>query len=303
MRLGVIAFLATLALAFQDARAELRLTPSTDAGQVLVLSQGPAAVQAELIGLNENEVPLFGPADCATLSAKHLQTARTDELSLDVIIARYNIINVWTGNLCPGATLSLQPAEARAWLDELAGLRRAEDGAPFIDARRRLAEALTFGAPGVAPDYAEARRYLQEESPSDPAMLLYLAYLTEHGLGGPRDEAQTLQLLRRASARGNPDADTLLAQASELGLLGLERNEAEAFARYSQLAQSVNPPVWFRLGRMLLDGRGAPRDPCRAQDLLARAQTHVWSPIPQARPYLDDITQRGLCPAESPSRN
>ncbi len=202
MHRRAIAFLVVLAFAIQDARAELRVALSNDVEHHLLLRQAPPAMQAELMGVGENDTPLFGPADCATLGARRLETARADALSLEVIIARYNIVNVWTGNLCPESSdVSVQPAEAREWLDELAGLRRAEDGAPFIDARRRLAEVLTFGAPGVAPDHAEARRYLMKESEADPIMLLYLAHLTENGLGGPPDQAQTLQHLRRASER------------------------------------------------------------------------------------------------------
>lgn len=296
MRLGTIAFILALAFSVQGARAELGLTLSHDAEHRLVLTQSPATMQAELVGIAENDTPLFGPADCATLGARYFETARAKALSIEVIIARYNIVNVWTGNLCPeGSDLSVEPLEARAWLDELAGLRRAEDDAPFIDARRRLAEVLTFGAPGVSPDYSAARRYLAQEAGSDPHMLLYLAYLAGNGLGGRPDQAETLDHLRRASERGSAEAAALLAQAHELGLLGLARDEAEAFARYSQVAQSVNPHVWFRLGLMLLEGRGGPRDPCRAQDLLERALGHAWSPIAEARPYLDAIRQQGLC--------
>lgn len=35
-------------------------------------------------------------------------------------------------------------------------------------------------------------------------------------------------------------------------------------AQYERLAQGVNPPVWLRLDGMLLHGRRAPPDPCRA---------------------------------------
>lgn len=295
MRFGVAVFLSALALAIPSARAELGVGVSSDAEQRLMLAQTPP-MQAELVGLADNDVPLFGPADCATLGARHLETARSGALNIEAIVSRYNIVKVWTGNLCAGGSdVSVQAGEARAWLDELAGLRRAEDDAAFIDARRLFAEMLVFGAPGLAPDYVEARRYLTQEAVSDPAMLLYLAFLAENGLGGSPDPDQALQYLRSASARGVAEAETLLAQASELGLLGLTRDEADAVARYERLTASINPPVWFRLGRMLLDGRGAPRDPCRARELLERARSHAWAPIPAAGRYLDQIRQEGLC--------
>ncbi len=296
MRLGVLVFSLALVVAISSARAELDVGVSSDAEHRLLLVQTPPSMQAELIGLADNDIPLFGPADCATLGARHLETARSSALNIEVIVARYNIVNVWTGNLCAdGSDVSVQAGEARAWLNELAGLRRAEDGAAFIDARRRLAEMLVFGAPGLAPDYVEARRYLTQEVAADPTMLLYLAFLAENGLGGPPDLDHALQYLRSASARGVAEAETLLAQASELGLLGLARDEADAAARYERLAESVNPPVWFRLGRMLLDGRGAPRDPCRARELLERARSHAWNPVPAAGRYLDQIREQRLC--------
>ncbi|MBX3428248.1 MAG: sel1 repeat family protein [Hyphomonadaceae bacterium] len=296
MRLGVAVFSLALVLAAPSARAELGVGISSDAEHQMLLVQRPPSMQAELIGLADNDIPLFGPVDCATLGARHLQTARSGALSIEVIVARYNIVNVWTGNLCAeGNDVSVQAREARAWLAELAGLRRAEDGAAFIDARRRFAEMLVFGAPGQAPDYAEARRYLSTEAEADPAMLLYLAFLDENGLGGAPDLAQAFQHLHSAGARGVGEAEALLAQASELGLLGQARDETDAVARYERLAESVNPPVWFRLGRMLLDGRGAARDPCRAQVLLHRARSHAWNPVLEADQYLDRIREEGLC--------
>lgn len=296
MRLGAAVLFFALTATIPTARAELGLGISRDTEHRLVLVQTSPSMQAELIGVTDDDIPLFGPADCATLGARHLEAARSVELSIEVIVARYNIVNVWTGNLCAeGSDVSVQAGEARAWLDELARLRRAEDGAPFIDARQRFAEMLVFGAPGINPDYVEARRYISEEAAADPALLLYLAFLAENGLGGSPDPEQALHYLRTASARGVADAETMLAQASELGLLGVARDEADAVARYQRLAESVNPPVWFRVGRMLLDGRGAPRDPCRARDLLERARSHAWNPVPEADPYLDRIRQQRLC--------
>jgi TPR repeat protein len=206
------------------------------------------------------------------------------------------MMNVWTGNLCGGVTDAMPTStEARAWLEELAELSREEDDAPFVDARRRLAEVLVFGAPGVAPDYAAARAYIVGEAPRDPQMLLYLAYMAEHGLGGDADQARALDYLRQAEALGNASASALLAQAREFGS-GVVRDEAAAFARYEQLARhAVAPPVWFRLGLMYLEGRGVSRDPCRARQWLDAAAGHAWTPVPQARPYLETIRAEGLC--------
>ena len=297
MRLFGMALLAA-GLLTSAASAELRVIVSDAPGHRLVLAQAPDSMQAELTALGPDDAPMLDAVDCATLGSKLIQTARRDELRMDVIIARYNLINVWTGNLCGGVT-DVMPtsAEARGWLTELAGLSREEDGAPFVDSRRRLAEVLVFGAQGVAPDYREARIYISGEAPRDAHMLLYLAYMAEHELGGDANQARTLDYLRQAEARGNASAAALLAQTQELGM-GVTRDEAAAFARYEQLARdTISPPVWFRLGLMYLDGRGVARNPCQAREWLQSAASHAWAPVPEARQYLDAIRSERLCVA------
>ena len=282
------------------ARAELRVTVSGDADHHLELAQIPSSFEAELTGLTGDDTPVFGVAGCATLGSRLAGWARSAELNLDVLVARYNLVNMWSGNLCGGKT-DVMPsgAEAKAWLDDLAGLSRAEDGAPFIDARRRLAEVLVFGAPGVAPDLARAKIYLAAEAARDPSMLLFSAYMAERGLGGAPDRAQALVQIRAAADRGNADAEALLAQAQELGL-GVTRDEAGALARYERLAGLVAPPVWFRLGLMLLDGRGTKADACRAGQFLQRAAGHAWAPVPVAADYLKRLSDQASCPAPAP---
>ena len=279
-----------------SARAALQVTASSEADHHLVLSQQPASIQAELVGLAENDVPVFDTAQCANLGGRLIERARSRAMTMDVIVARYNLVNVWTGNLCAGKT-DVMPAsgEATSWLEELAGLSRTEDGAGFIDARKRLAEVLVFGAPGVSSDLRRAQEYLVEEARRDSGMLLYSAYMAERGLVGAPDRDRALALIRQAAERGNEDGEALLAQAYELGL-GVARDEAGAFARYERLSKKVRPTVWFRIGLMLLDGRGTKADPCRAKKFLELA-THGWTPIPAAKEYLSKIGDQVRCPA------
>lgn len=280
---NLILALAALACFSTHAHAELKVVVSPDDDHRLVLANGPDDVQAELTRFAEGDVPFFDPIDCNTIGARLLPRAREEDLSIEVIVARYNLINVWTGNLCPGMqTPDLRAQEARAWLIEIAGLRRAEDGAPFLKARDRLLEVYIFGAPGIELDPAAARALLAGEDAANPRAPLYLAYLHQHGLGGPADSNAALSVLRRAARAGSAEARALLAQASELGL-GVPRDEAGAFAQYSELAgDAVWPAVWYRLGLMLLDGRGVTADPCAARRWLERAATHAWSPVPAA---------------------
>lgn len=295
MRVLVLLALLAVACICSDARAELRVTVSSEADHRLVLARLPASFEAELSGMAEGDIPVFDVAKCETLGSRHITLARSADLDMDVIIARYNLVSLWTGNLCGGKS-DVMPAgaEALAWLEELAGLSRQEDGAPFIDARRRLAEVLVFGAPGIEPDRARAQTYIAEEAKRDPSMLLFAAHMAEQGLGTPKDGAHSLALIRQAAERGNADAGALLAQAQELGL-DTARDEAAAMARYEKLARAVSPTVWFRLGLMLMDGRGTKTDACRARDYLRQAAEHASAPVPVAREYLSRITEQKLC--------
>lgn len=295
---NLVLALAALTCFSAPAHAELKVIVSPDGDHRLVLANEPDDMQAELTGFAEGDVPFFDRVDCATIGTRLLPHAREAELSIEVIVARYNLINVWTSNLCPGAQpAELSAQEARAWLIEIADLRRAEDGAPFLEARDRLLEVYIFGAPGIEPDPAAAREYLAGkaarahlagDAAGGPRTSLYLAYMRQHGIGEPADEAGAIPFLRRAALAGSGDARALLAQASELGL-GVPRDEAGALAQYGELARGVWPAVWYRLGLMLRDGRGAPADPCAARRWLERAATHSWSPIPAAREALAGV--------------
>lgn len=286
--------LAALISSSAGAHAELNVIVSAGGDHRLVLANAPDEVQAELTGFAEGDIPFFDRVDCASIAARLLPQARR-ELSIETIVARYNLINVWTGNLCPGAAIQgLQGEEARDWLIEIAGLRRAEDGAPFLEAQDRLLEMYIFGAPGVEPDPIAARVYMAAEANMDSRRWLYLSYLHQHGLGGPVDAAAAVSALALAAQAGSPEARALLAQASELGQ-GMPRDEAGAFAQYNELASGVWPAVWYRLGLMLRDGRGVAADPCAARRWLQRAATHSWSPVPAAREALASLKAEG-CP-------
>lgn len=297
-RLRSMALFACVASGFlvTSARAELGITVSNDSDHRLVLSRRPVSVEAELVGLAKDDVPMFDVIRCDTLGSRLIGQARASELNMDVIVARYNLVNVWSGNICGGKT-DVMPTgeEARTWLEELAGLSRQEDGAPFIDARRRLAEVLIFGAPGVEPDLPRAQAYIAGESKRDPEMLLFAAYMAGRGLGGTADPARYVSLIRQAADRGNVDASALLAQALELGE-GAKRDERAAVARYEEISRYVMPPIWFRLGLMLKDGRGVKADPCRARDFLTLAAEHNTASVPAARAYLEEISAGRACP-------
>lgn len=277
--LAVAVFAAVLS-ARGHAAAELRLVVADVGDHRLSLENRPSEIQAELIGIVEGDAPLFDVVECTTLVERLLPRARATELNMEVIIAQYNLASLWLGDICPGTnTNAIAPNEARAWLDELSGLRRSRDGAAFLRSREMMAEFYLFGAPGYEPDYAAAREYIDAQP--EPRFRLYAAYMAAHGLGAAADANQSLAQLRAASMAGDRDATALLAQAQELGL-GAPIDEAAAFAAYRRLAEGISTPVWYRLGMMYRDGRGVAADPCQARFWLRQAATHAWSPVPAA---------------------
>jgi hypothetical protein len=88
-------------------------------------------VNTLLKGPDDSVGPLMEPAPCATLGSQMIENARSTQLNLETFIARYNLVNLWLGNLCHGKSDVLPtPAEAKAWLFkhsvlEIAGKRRS----------------------------------------------------------------------------------------------------------------------------------------------------------------------------------
>lgn len=289
-----LAIFAASVIASGRAAAELRLVVAESPDHRLTLENRPSEVQAELVAIVDDGIPMLNAVDCATLGERLLPTARAAELNIDVFIAQYNLVSVWLGDLCPGTAIEgVEPAEARAWLTELAGLRRSSDGAPFLRSREMQLEFYLFGGPGFEPDYAAARTYVAAQT--GPQYSLYAAHMAERGLGQERDPTQSLTILRLASEAGDGTARALLGQALELGL-GVEKNETAALAIYRDIAEGISPPVWYRLGMLYLDGRGVQPEACRAQDWLRRAAAHAWSPVSAAQAALDRIERERACP-------
>lgn len=275
------------------AAAKLQLVIAETPDHRLVLENRPSDVQTEVTGLI-NGAPFHDVLACETLTDRLLPVARAEQLSMEAILAQYNLVNLWLGNICPGSSLTaFTPQEARDWLVELAGLRDSEDGSPFLNARDMLVEFYVFGAPGFEADYEAANTALKASGLRQAD--LYTAYMTERGLGREADLATSLTILESASAGGNRTATALLAQATETGH-GRRRDEARAFAMYRELAAGISPPVWYRLGMMHLEGRGTALDPCQARIWLERAAGHAWSPVPAAQTALTRLANQRSCP-------
>jgi TPR repeat protein len=249
-------------------------------------------VNTLLKGPDDSVGPLMEPAPCATLGSQMIENARSTQLNLETFIARYNLVNLWLGNLCHGKSDVLPtPAEAKAWLLSIAYSKLPGNAAQSLGTHRMLVQLYLFGAPDSPPAYPAALAYLNEEVRTEARPPnLTLSYVYEQGLGVPKDPVQARVWLDRAAAAGSPDAKILLAQANEL------KNVTEAFSSYLELSKVAIPPVWFRLGLMYLEGRGTQKDPCKAQEMFQKALSHPWNPVPQAKKYLDQIREQNLCP-------
>ena len=284
---------AALSGACGPAAAELVLGIAETPDHQITLENGPSGVQTEVTGM-DGRIPFNDVLVCETLTARLLPAATSERPAMEAILAQYNLVNLWLGNICPGtAVTGFTPEQARDWLVELAGLHDSEDESPFLSSRNMLVEFYLFGAPGFQPDYEAAKVALEAHGVRRPS--LYVAYMKAHGLGGEADPAASLALLESASAAGDRTATTLLAQATEIGS-GRPRDEVRAFGMYRELAAAINPPVWYRLGLMYLQGRGAAADPCQARIWLRRAAGHAWSPVPEARAALARIEPPENCP-------
>jgi tetratricopeptide (TPR) repeat protein len=294
-----------LTLAAGPVSAQLTTAIADDGTDRIVLKSGfdefdqHVYVKTLIRDQNERVGPLLENAPCATLGSQMIERARSTQFNLETLVARYNLVNLWLGNLCHGKSDVLPaPEEAKAWLLGIVRATLPGDAHRSLRTHGMLVQLYLFGAPGSPPDYPAALALLNEDvRGKDYFPALTLSYVYEHGLGAPKDPVQARAWLEQAAEHGIPDARVLLAQAKE------RDNAVEAFNVYLDVSKAVEPPVWFRLGLMYLEGRGTQKDPCKAQDMLQKAAGHVWTPVPQARKYLDQIREQNLCPQTALKRS
>jgi hypothetical protein len=141
-------------------------------------------------------------------------------------------------------------------------------------ARARLADAASLGWTAalidygavLAPDFRAPREAQQEAGRlwlaaaerGDPRGMFYYARWLRDSLAGPRDPAQAIPFLERASARGQVDALHMLATFYRDGI-GAPRNEARARELYDRAARQNYPPSMFNLADMLRGGSAQDR--------------------------------------------
>lgn len=282
-----------LVLAAGPLWAQVKAAIADDGTERIVLKSGTDEfyqdfyVETFVKGQDGQLEPLVAAVRCQTLGSQLLGKAQSPEYNPETLLARYNLVSLWLGNLCHGKSDAVPTAEeAKAWLLGIVRSKLPGTLDRSLRTHQMLAQLYLFGAPGSPPDYPAALAFLNEELKSNASFpALCLSYVYEHGLGVPQDAAQAHIWLERAATAGNPDAKMLLIQARE------QNNGAEAFSSYLAMSKAVYQPVWFRLGLMYLEGRGTEKDPCKAQEMFQNAAVRV----PQSKKYLDQIRQQKLC--------
>ncbi len=126
-----------------------------------------------------------------------------------------------------------------------------------------------------AGDYAKAMQAWQAGAAAGDARAEYsLGYLYQFGLGVPGDLGKAKEWYEKAAAANNADALYALGLLYESGKAG-RRDLAQAMAYYRKAAAAATEPdAEYAIGRMILRGRGVPRDPTEAIRWLSKAAGH-----------------------------
>lgn len=106
-------------------------------------------------------------------------------------------------------------------------------------AQFHLAGLYAEGGPGLQPNPAEARLWLERAATAGEAPAMYnLAHYLLDGIGGPRSQAAAVRWFREAAERGLTDSQYNLARLHEDGVEGVPPDPAEAYKWYLVAAES-----------------------------------------------------------------
>ncbi len=202
------------------------------------------------------------------------------------------------------------------WDRALVWLRRAARQ-DHPAAMTRLA-VLYSGGHGAAQNFAEAAQWLERAARlDDPEAQWLLATVYEHGRGVAKDLEQACRWAWTAHANGHTQAGALLEElraslserqmdlgrAEALGLRALTKGHRLALQAlragrrktaawlWKRLSARGRPEAEYHLARLLLEGRGLPRDPEQALVLLRTASR---AGLPQAWNSLGRMYEKGL---------
>jgi hypothetical protein len=124
-------------------------------------------------------------------------------------------------------------------------------------------------------DYAAAQAAWQKGADAnDPRSEYSLGYLAQFGLAGGTDLAAAKSWYEKAAGNNSADAYYALGLMYETGQAG-EKDLARAFDLYHKaVAAGPQPDAEYAIGRMLLRGRGVPRNAKESVTWLKKAAQH-----------------------------
>jgi len=126
-----------------------------------------------------------------------------------------------------------------------------------------------------AGDYAGALAAWQKGAAANDSRSQYsLGYLAQFGLAGGADYGAAKSWYEKAADNNNADALYALGLMFETGQAGA-KDLTHAFDLYHKAAAAgVQPDAEYAIGRMLLRGRGVPRDAAESVKWLKKAAQH-----------------------------
>lgn len=124
-------------------------------------------------------------------------------------------------------------------------------------------------------DYTKALEIWQHGADNGDTKSQYsLGYLYQFGLGVAADLGKAKEWYEKAAAGNDQDALYALGLMYETGKSG-RKDLAEAMKLYRQAVQAgLQPDAEYAIGRMILRGRGVPRDPVEGVKWLTTAARH-----------------------------
>ena len=123
-------------------------------------------------------------------------------------------------------------------------------------AQADLGFLLSHPQTGLVVNYPEAFTWLEEAAPKVPMAQRELGILYRQGRGVPIDVAKAIDLIRTAANRGDPTAQTILADALDHGSDGLTVDHHEAVLYFQRAALQNNAYAQRSMAIHLRSGDG-----------------------------------------------
>jgi tetratricopeptide (TPR) repeat protein len=130
------------------------------------------------------------------------------------------------------------------------------------------------GVAGLRAENYAAAKDAWEKCPEDDRCQYSLGYLYQFGLGVQADYGKARDYYQQAADKNNPDALYALGLMYETGKSG-QKDLTKAMSLYKQAAATGKSiDAEYAVGRMILRGRGVPRDPVEGIKWLRKAADH-----------------------------